>query len=132
MLKEKIVYLENRDEIDEDAFQCKYCTDLCFLSMLSCKRCSKSEEAEEAEEKSAQEKGDANEKEEEETLHVSNKYASKQEKRNKALAKSYESNQMCTHHLNVCGCSLDNYVITYRFSTNELHQYMKLINEACG
>jgi len=46
MLDARISYLENRDEIDEDAYQCKYCTDLCFLSMLSCTVCAKSEDDE--------------------------------------------------------------------------------------
>jgi len=36
-LKNHITYIENRDEVDEDHFACKYCTDHCFLSMITCK-----------------------------------------------------------------------------------------------
>lgn len=35
-LQEHIFYLENRDEIDEDAYQCKWCTDHCYLSYVTC------------------------------------------------------------------------------------------------
>jgi hypothetical protein len=55
IVKNKICYLQNRDEIEEDAFQCKYCTDLCFMSMISCKICTKADE-DEREEQLQQEK----------------------------------------------------------------------------
>lgn len=31
-----LIILEDREHIDEDEFQCKYCTDLCYLSMGTC------------------------------------------------------------------------------------------------
>lgn len=33
---EHISYMEDRDNVEEDAHQCKYCTDLCYLSMAQC------------------------------------------------------------------------------------------------
>ena len=36
-LKKHITYIENRDEVAEDHYPCKYCTDHCFLSMITCK-----------------------------------------------------------------------------------------------
>ena len=35
-LKDHIEYLKNRDKIEEDAFQCKWCTDHCYMSMIQC------------------------------------------------------------------------------------------------
>lgn len=29
--------LSNRELADEDQFQCKFCTDLCYMSMITCK-----------------------------------------------------------------------------------------------
>lgn len=34
--KNHIVNLKNREQYGEDAFQCKYCTDLCYWSMIKC------------------------------------------------------------------------------------------------
>ena len=36
-LSEHISYMVDREHVDEDAYQCKYCTDLCYLSMAMCK-----------------------------------------------------------------------------------------------
>lgn len=43
-LKKKIQYIENRDLVDEDEFQCKLCTDLCYFSMIKCKICTSGKE----------------------------------------------------------------------------------------
>lgn len=41
--------LEDRDHVDEDEYQCKYCTDLCYLSMATCTvHCSHSQEVDDA------------------------------------------------------------------------------------
>lgn len=36
-LEEQIQYIPNRDMVEEDEFQCKLCTDLCYFSMIKCK-----------------------------------------------------------------------------------------------
>ena len=28
--------MKDREKVEEDANQCKYCTDLCYLSMIRC------------------------------------------------------------------------------------------------
>jgi len=37
MVNEHIIMLSNRELADEDQFQCKFCTDLCYMSMITCK-----------------------------------------------------------------------------------------------
>lgn len=36
-MKERIQYIPNRETVEEDEFQCKLCTDLCYFSMVKCK-----------------------------------------------------------------------------------------------
>ena len=74
--------MQNRDQVDEDAFQCKYCTDLCYWSMIKCSvhTCSLNTSSQErigSEEKQARKSG--------------RKYLSKQEKRALALEEAQES-----------------------------------------
>lgn len=109
-----ISYLPDRDEVEEDAHQCKYCTDLCFLSMAICKIHTSP---------SSQESSPSTE--------VS-QVMTKQEKRAKQVSQATESHQYCIWHLGVCGCQMNNINVVYRFKTEELHQYMSAINAACS
>ena len=59
------------------------------------------------------------------------KQMSKQEKRASALSSQPDSEQYCIHHLGYCGCSMDNYILVYRFTTAELQQMLKTIQKAC-
>ena len=36
-MRSHISMMKDRDSVDEDAHQCKYCTDLCYLSFAMCK-----------------------------------------------------------------------------------------------
>lgn len=99
--------------VDEDAHQCKYCTDLCFLSMAMCKEHTLP----------SQESTPATE--------ASQVVMTKQEKRAKMVSQSTESHQFCIQHLNVCGCTMDNFLVVYRYRTEELQEYMTMINNFC-
>lgn len=55
----------------------------------------------------------------------------KQQRRAKALAAASASQQYCIHHQNFCNCLMDNYTLIYRFSKEELKQFMDDINYAC-
>mmetsp|Transcript_11041 Transcript_11041/g.18467 ORF Transcript_11041/g.18467 Transcript_11041/m.18467 type:complete len:95 (-) Transcript_11041:440-724(-) len=35
-LRSRISVLEEREKVEEDEFQCKYCTDLCYFSFVIC------------------------------------------------------------------------------------------------
>lgn len=127
-LKLQIEMLEDRDTVDEDAYQCKYCTDLCYFSMIKCKgtTCVKNPESESQK--------DSSEKEPVEKFvskYSKRKQMSKQEKRASALSSQPDSEQYCIHHLGYCGCTMDNYTLVYRFSTVELQQMLKAIQKAC-
>mmetsp|Transcript_412 Transcript_412/g.373 ORF Transcript_412/g.373 Transcript_412/m.373 type:complete len:126 (-) Transcript_412:302-679(-) len=37
--------MKERNEIDEVTFQCKFCTDFCYVSCVSCSTCNKPKEA---------------------------------------------------------------------------------------
>jgi hypothetical protein len=108
-----ITYMPNREQVEEDAHQCKYCTDLCFLSMAMCKThtMADSQECTPSTEMS--------------------QVVTKQEKRAKQVSQATESHQYCIWHLGVCGCQINNINVVYRFKTEELHQYMAIINAAC-
>lgn len=34
--QKRILIMQDRDNVEGDAHQCKYCTDLCYLSMIKC------------------------------------------------------------------------------------------------
>lgn len=59
LITEKISCMNNRDDVDEDQYQCKYCTDLCFLSMLTCTNCSNQAEEADKDDLSENEKQEA-------------------------------------------------------------------------
>lgn len=109
-----ISYMQDREEVEEDAHQCKYCTDLCFMSMAMCKlhTMPSSNESSPSTEVS-------------QTL-------TKQEKRAKQVSHATESHQYCIWHMGVCGCHMGEILVVYRFKTEELHQWMSMINAACS
>lgn len=113
--KHHIVHLQNRDEFGEDAFQCKYCTDLCYWSMIKCSE-------------HTIEKTEINQGADEAKKLVGRCMMSKQEKRQQALKEAQGSAQYCVHHLNYCGCAVPKYTMVYRYTTQELNQMLDDIN----
>lgn len=120
-IKSHIIMLENREKFDEDAFQCKYCTDLCYFSMIKCSEhtCGKP---------------DSNASEEANkpvTKYSKRRQTSSKQKNDSSQSSVTESEQYCIHHLGYCGCEVSNYTVVYRFSTKELLDMNAKIQEAC-
>jgi hypothetical protein len=112
--------LQNRDEYDEDSFQCKYCTDLCYWSMIRCSEHTPSSQSSEPQNTIKEKKSGQ-----------TSRYTNKQEKRASQLSNQSESQQYCIHHLGYCGCEPQNYQIVYRYSTSELQELLVKIKNAC-
>ena len=72
--------LPNRDNVSEDYYQCKYCTDFAYLSMIHCK------------------------------VHKIN---------------------YCISHQILCQCPPQNVKVIYRYSSKELDQLERRVNDAC-
>lgn len=108
--------------IDEDLFQCKYCTDLCYLSMIKCSVHTSSPFNSQIDRPSAEGKYKRSYRKQQ---------LSKQEKRAKALEEASESSQYCIHHLDYCECPATNYTLVYRYSTAELNQMLDSISKQC-
>ena len=111
--------MQNRENVNEDRHQCKFCTDLCYFSMIKCTEHTVStQNSQQSSNTSA------------ETMNNS-KYTNKVAKRAAALEAANESGQYCIHHLAYCGCPIEHYSVVYRYSTQELHNFMDIINKAC-
>ena len=83
--------LDERDRVDEDEHQCKYCTDLCYLSMAFCVD-------------HVKRPGEEDEESEDEKKDSSEAPASKYERRKQRLQASSDSDYFCICHMDICNC----------------------------
>ena len=112
--KEQVKMLRDVDDFEEVDHQCKFCTDLCYLSMIQCAIHTCSPE----------------EKQLDPCLEAQN-FTNKYEKRNKALNSARLSGQYCISHFTYCGCPKECYTLVYRYTTEELLQFKSTIIDAC-
>ena len=58
-------------------------------------------------------------------------FTNKAAKRAASLEAASESAQYCIHHLTYCGCPITNYTVVYRYSTDELYDFLDKITQVC-